>query len=137
VGLVVDTSALVDVEREEIDLDRAVTELGDPPVVMPAIVLAELLAGVRLARGRRAAAARQARVTALRGRVPVVEFGESQADRWAELIVELRGRGDLIPANDLVVAATALSLGWGVLVGRRDEAHFRRVPALDVHVLAA
>ena len=101
------------------------------------IVLAELLAGVKLARGRRAAAARQARVAALCGRVPIVEFGESQADRWAGLFVELRGRGELIPANDLVVAATAPSLGWGVLVGRRDEAHFRRVPALDVHVLAA
>jgi predicted nucleic acid-binding protein len=43
----------------------------------------------------------------------------------------------LIPANDLVVAATALELEYGVLVGPTDEAHFRRVPSLRVVVLGA
>jgi hypothetical protein len=33
------------------------------------------------------------------------------------------------------VAATARSLGHGVLVGPQDEAHFRAVPGLEVSVL--
>jgi len=44
--------------------------------------------------------------------------------------------GQLIPANDLVVAATAQFLEFGVLVGPRDEAHFRAVPGLRVQALA-
>lgn len=35
----------------------------------------------------------------------------------------------------IAVAATARRLGFGVLVGSRDEAHFRRVSGLIVRVL--
>jgi predicted nucleic acid-binding protein len=41
----------------------------------------------------------------------------------------------MIPSNDLAVAATALELGYGVLVGPRDEGHFRQVPGLRIVVL--
>ena len=60
----------------------------------------------------------------------------SDAERWAELFATLSRRGRLIPANDLAVAATALHLGFGVLVGPQDEAHFRSVPGLRVERLA-
>lgn len=42
----------------------------------------------------------------------------------------------MIPANDRVVAATALDLDFGVLVGPDDERHFGRVPSLRCEVLA-
>jgi predicted nucleic acid-binding protein len=42
----------------------------------------------------------------------------------------LRANGLLIGANDLWIAATALANGMPVVT--RDEAHFRRVPGLDV-----
>jgi hypothetical protein len=38
----------------------------------------------------------------------------------------------MIPANDLAVAATAVHLEFGVLVGPKDEEHYRRIPALAV-----
>jgi predicted nucleic acid-binding protein len=65
----------------------------------------------------------------------VVDFGLPVAERWAELFATLHRQGQLIPANDLAVASTALYLGFGVLVGPRDEAHFRSVPGLRVEVL--
>lgn len=65
----------------------------------------------------------------------MVDFGLSIAERWAQLFATLTRRGRVIPANDLAVAATAMQLGLGVLVGPRDEAHFRSVPALRVEVL--
>lgn len=134
-GVVIDTSALVDLERAETryDLLDGLTE----SMVMPAIVLAELLVGVRLATSRRRAATRQAQIDALRSRIPVIEFGAAVAERWATLVAALRGSGAVVPANDLCVAATALDLGWDVLVGRRDEAHFRRVPGLGVQLLVS
>jgi tRNA(fMet)-specific endonuclease VapC len=136
VGLVIDTSALVALERggEAVELDRF--ELADEPVVLPAIVYAELLSGVRLADTPGRAAARQARVGALLARVPVVPFGPGAAERWAEVFVALRRAGTPIPSNDLMVASTALDLGFGVLVGPEDDAHFRSVAGLRVERLA-
>jgi len=53
----------------------------------------------------------------------------------------MRYRGDSFvssaTANDVPVAATALRLGFAVLVGGRDEQHFRRVPNLTVRTVPA
>ena len=109
----------------------------DEAVVVPAIVYAELLVGAELALSAGRGRIRRAKVAALVGRVPLVEFGREIAERWAELFAQLSRSGQLIPANDLAVASTALHLGFGVLVGGRDEQHFRRVPKLRVQTLDA
>jgi predicted nucleic acid-binding protein len=135
VGLVIDTSALVTAERSGRGLDEALSELGEETVALPTIVYAELLAGVQLAdpptRGR----------TAREDRRP----GEAGANgpRSAPLPRSAGRRSSRrcsVPARRcppmtwwyLVVASTALELGFGVLVGARDEAHFRRVVGLRV-----
>lgn len=135
-GLVIDTSALAFRERAGSDWEVLIGEL-DESVAVPAVVYTELLVGAELAPSASRGKIRRAKVTALIGRVPLVEFGREVADRWAELFAQLSRRGELIPANDLAVAATALHLGFGVLVGDRDEAHFRRVPRLRVQALSA
>ena len=134
-GLVADTSALVAIERGG-DLEGALADLGDEPPVLPVIVYAELLAGVALTRDPVRAAERRAKVATIAASVPVVEFGRAFAERWAEIVTSLRASGESIPSNDAQVAATALGLGFGVLVGPADEAHFRRVPGLEVRALS-
>ncbi len=129
-GLVIDTSALVAIERAGHDWQVALGPLGEQEVVVPAIVCAELLVGVRLADSRARVSARQAKMDALLARLPIVDFTRETADRWADLFAALSRAGTMIPANDLAVAATAVQLGFGVLVGPRDERHFRRVPGL-------
>ena len=136
-GLVIDTSALVSVEREGSGWEQLLADVAEDPVVLPAIVYGELLVGVRLASSVARGASRRAKIAALVDRVPLVEFGREIAELWAELFAELSGRGRLIPANDLAVAATARHLGFGVLVGGRDEEHFRRVPNLRVRPLVS
>lgn len=113
----------------------AAVSLGEEVVVLPAIVYGELLAGALLADSALRAAHRNAKIAALAARVPLIEFGREVAERWADLFADLSRRGQLIPANDLAVAATAIHLGFRVLVGHRDEAHFRRVPGLEVEPL--
>ena len=66
---------------------------------------------------------------------PLVSFGREIAERWVELFAELSRGGGLIPANDLAVAATALHLGFGVLVGDRHEEHVRRIGGLRVELV--
>lgn len=133
-GLVIDTSALIEFERaladgRELHFDR------DETAVIPAIVWAEGLVGVQLARGRREAKARLERLEALGARASVVPFTADTARHYAEIFASLSARGRLIPVNDMSVSATALELGFGVLVGPEDEVHFRQVEGLKVSVL--
>jgi len=95
-------------------------------------VLAELLAGAYAVRDPLLGHRKRAALEHLLARVPLVDFGREMAERWAELVTELRGRGELIPANDVQVAATALHLGFGVLVGERGEAHLSRIEGLRI-----
>ena len=129
-GVVIDTSALVAIERAAEDWEAALGTLGSEPAVIPAVVYAELLVGVRLADHPDRAANRQARVETLVARFPVVDFTRETAARWADLFATLSRAGTMIPSNDLAVAATALQLGFTVLVGPKDERHYRRVPGL-------
>lgn len=134
-GLVVDTSALVVVERSAAGWEGMVSAIADETAVLPAIVYAELLVGVHLAESPPVAARRRSKIDALVARVPIVEFDPEIARHWADLFAILHRKGRLIPANDLAVAATALHLNFGVLVGPRDEVHFRAVPGLRVELL--
>jgi tRNA(fMet)-specific endonuclease VapC len=104
-------------------------------VAVPAIVVAELLAGVRLARDARRAAQRRAKSDAVLALAPVIDFSAEIAETWADLFAELDRQGRRIPANDLAVAATAAFLGFTVLVGPQDEEHFRRIDKISVETL--
>jgi predicted nucleic acid-binding protein len=142
VGLVVDTSALVDVERrlapasQEGEWHQRLDAIAGEAVVLPVIVLAEMWAGVALADTPKRAAARRARIEAIAAHVPLAEFDAATAETWGRLFGDLSRLGTLIPANELTVAAIAKRLEYGVLVGAADERHFRKVPGLRVEVLA-
>jgi predicted nucleic acid-binding protein len=133
-GLILDTSALVAWDRAQEEGLEVLLD-GRETLVMPAVVWAEALAGVRLADSARRAARRLARLEALRRLMGVEPFTAEMAEHHADIFAELTHIGTMIPQNDIMVAATARHLGCGVLVGPKDEAHFRRVGGLTVIVL--
>ena len=135
-GLVIDTSALAALERAAGSWGEALASFGNEPAALPAIVYAELLVGVHLAQGPGRAEGRRVKIRSLLSALPIVDFTAEVAEHWAALFRTLSRRGQLIPANDLAVAATAKHLGFGVVVGPRDERHFRAVPGLRVEVLS-
>ena len=102
---------------------------------MSAVVWAEALAGVRLADTAARATRRLARLEALRRVMGVEPFTAETAEHHADIFAELTHAAAMIPQNDIAVAATARCLGCGVLVGPRDEEHFRRIAGLEVKVL--
>lgn len=141
-GVVVDTSALIALERRgrshppsEDEWRDLLAEDAAEAVVFPAIVIAEALVGVHLADTVARATTRRARITNLATRFPVVPFDGPIAEVWSQLFATLAKAGQTIPANDLAVAATAVYLRFAVLAGPDDEKHFRRVAGLDVKVL--
>ena len=133
-GLIIDTSALVALERARA-VDRPLELDPGEIYTIPAIVWAEALVGVRLAANVDQAVRRMARLEAIRGVTGVQDFNPLVAVHYADIFSELSKNGGLIPQNDIAVAATARYLEFGVLVGPSDEAHFRRVPGLNVQVL--
>ena len=133
-GLILDTSAIVAWERAQ-DGDQVISMDGNEELVMPAVVWAEALAGVRLADSAARAVRRMARLEDLRRLMGVEPFTAETAEHHADIFAELTQSGMMIPQNDIAVAATARCLGFGVLVGPKDEAHFRRIEGLEVRVL--
>ncbi len=133
-GLVIDTSALVQLDRSSVvgkDL-----EFANEPVVLPTIVWAEALIGVRLATSANRAANRRGLLERTRLVSTLESFSPEAAEIYADLYSELRSRGQHLPQNDLQIAAIALSLGYGVLVGQQDEKHFRTIEGLRVETLS-
>jgi predicted nucleic acid-binding protein len=132
-GLILDTSALVEMERAAGRLDPTLGE-GEQ-VFLPSIVWAEALVGVRLADSAPRAARRLARLEAIRRLTGIFSFDANVAEHYADIFSELHRAGELIPQNDIAVAATGRYLNADVLVGPGDEKHFRRVADLRVRVI--
>jgi tRNA(fMet)-specific endonuclease VapC len=133
VGLVIDSSALVTLDRRPEDAWRKIRR--DEEMTIPAIVWAELRVGVHLADTRARAVARSAKFELAKVEFGISPFSEEAAEHYAEIYAALSNAGRKIPSNDIAVAATARALGFGVLVGPRDESHFRAIPGLRVITL--
>jgi predicted nucleic acid-binding protein len=133
-GLVLDTSALVCLERS-LGTPNPLALPENEIIALPAIVWAEALIGVRLAADARRAARRLARLESIRRLTGIEEFTAVVAEHYADIFSELAQQGRTIPQNDVAVAATARACDFGVLVGPDDEKHFRRVNGLRTQVL--
>jgi predicted nucleic acid-binding protein len=95
VTLLADTSIVISPPGEE----------NDEPIVISAITVGELHAGVELARDDATRSARLQRLTALVASVPVLPIDGAVAARYGEL----RRASRRAPSNDLWIAATALA----------------------------
>ena len=127
-GTLVDSSVLIAGERGKLDLERALAEHGDEQVAIAAITASELLHGVHRAAQPGQRARREAFVEHLLRRLPVVAFDEVAARVHAVTWAELAAKGVNVGAHDLMIAATALAIGWGVAT--HDARGFPKIPGL-------
>jgi tRNA(fMet)-specific endonuclease VapC len=133
VGLLVDTSLLVDLERgvRVAEIDAA---LGDEDRAISVITVSELLHGVLRAEGT-TQVRRRAFVEHLLAGIEAIPIAEAVARMHAQIWADLAARGSLIGAHDMWIAATALAHGLGVAT--RNAAHFERVTGLRIVTPAA
>lgn len=96
-------------------------------VCMSIISKAELLYGVEVSPRRSQDAAALA---ALLPYVEALEFADDAALHYAEIRADLRKRGALIGANDLLIAAHARALGFVLVTNNTSE--FERVKGLTL-----
>ena len=129
-GTLIDSSVLIAAGRGELDLDAHAAQTGDDDVAVAAITASELLHGVhRLKPGVKRARV-QTLVEDLLDRVPVIPFDLDTARVHAMIAADLRARGTAVGAHDLLIAATAVQVGY--TVATRDRRSFPKIRDLDV-----
>jgi tRNA(fMet)-specific endonuclease VapC len=99
--------------------------VGD--VCISVITKAELLFGVEVSPRRRQD---EAAVSAFLSYIEVLDFPDQAALHYAKIRAELKTRGAMIGANNLLIAAHARSLGLTLVTNNTRE--FRRVRSLSL-----
>lgn len=102
--LILDTGVLVDAVR------RRVTVPDDADVAIPAVVIAEYLAGVRRDPDAGRRAAQTALLDAILAVLPVCDYTRAVAEHHADLLAHTASEGEPHGPHDLI-AATARSTG--------------------------
>lgn len=138
-GTLIDTTVFIDLERaftrsrssswDEIE-DLLAAQIGlDEDVAMSAISASELLHGVRRA-GPEHRPRREAFVEMVMAAFPPLPFDLLAARVHSGIWSELRSKGQDICPHDVLVAATAVSIGWRVATA--NVRHFERIPGLEI-----
>ena len=96
-------------------------------LTMSVVTLAELLYGVQVSSMKKA---NRVAVDALTRHMIVLDWTIAAAEHYAEIRADLKKRGQLIGANDLLIAAHARSLDFTVVTNNVKE--FKRVRGLSV-----
>lgn len=130
-GFLIDSAVLIALERERLSLDKIVADLSDHLLAISIITASELLHGVHRAHDPQIRQKRSKFVEHLLNLFPVIAVDLGVARVHAELWATLQGRGEMIGAHDLLIAATARSLDYGIVTLNVHE--FQRVPGLTVY----
>lgn len=129
-GVLIDTSVLIEYERGRVDLEASTGARADEAFLLSVISVSELLHGVHRVDDRVRRARRSAFVEAVLDRFPILTVDLPTARAHAALWAELAEQGRLIGAHDLWLAAAALA--HGLVLATANLRELGRVPGLDV-----
>jgi tRNA(fMet)-specific endonuclease VapC len=130
VGIVIDSSVLIEHERGRLDVSRLLEGLGEGDGFLSAVTASEMLHGVHRAQNPAVQARRMASVEALLAVFPVLPTDLTVARVHANLWAHLAAAGTPIGGHDMWIAATCLAGGHVLVTANLRE--FERVPGLVV-----
>jgi predicted nucleic acid-binding protein len=129
-GVIVDTSTLIGMERRGTPPDALLDVVIDEPLAMASITLSELMVGMLRANSLARRVSRERFLDRTLTLLKVLPFDADRARIHAVVVTSLTAQGQFINTHDMLIAATALSLGYGVLT--HNVRDFGRVPGLVV-----
>jgi predicted nucleic acid-binding protein len=133
-GLILDSSVVIAAERRGDTpgklVERTMLIAGNQEAALSSIGLTELIHGIYRAQSQEARQRRQSFVDELRAGLTVFPYTEETSLLAGRIDGEQTAKGNIIPFPDLLIGATALSLGFSVLTS--NLRHFRRIPDLKV-----
>jgi predicted nucleic acid-binding protein len=134
VGLILDSSVVIAAERRGITpaqlVEQAIALAGNQEAALSSIGLTELVHGIYRATTPEMRHRRRSFVDELRIALSVYPYTEETALLAGRIDGEQAAKGTIIPFSDLLIGATALSLGYSVLTG--NARHFQLIPGLKI-----
>lgn len=133
-GLILDSSVLIAAERKGRNARQAQAEIAvraaGEDVALSVVTVLEPAHGAARANTPERRAVRQQFIHELIAAVPVHPVSASIALRAGQIDGESTARGVTLPLSDLLIAVTALELGYRVATG--NARHFQAVPGVSV-----
>lgn len=129
-GVLIDTSLLIEHERGRLDLGGRLRGRGDERLYLSVITASELLHGVHRAATAAQRSRRSSWVESILESFPLLPIDLATARAHAHLGAELAAEGRRIGPNDLWLAASCLVHGHSLATANRRE--FERVEGLEV-----
>ena len=127
-GVIFDTSVLVSVERGSLALEKLVMGRENELFGLSVVTVSELLHGVHQADSEKRRLVRSAFVEKIIQTFPLHPFDLSAARMYAKIWANLARKGIAIGAHDLMIASTALALGFSVVTAdMRDYGKIKEV----------
>jgi tRNA(fMet)-specific endonuclease VapC len=134
VGLVLDSGALIDAEREARPVSGLLAVLerdhGETEIVLSAITVIELEHGLYRAQTAEQAQTRRDYLDTVFAAIPVEPFSREMARIAAKIDAEARQSRRIIPFADLLIGATAIQFGYSI--GTRNLRQFQMIPNLTI-----
>jgi tRNA(fMet)-specific endonuclease VapC len=130
VGILIDTSVLIDAERGRIDLTPHLAARAGQQVFLSVITVSEFLYGAHRTQDPAQRNRRLAIAESVLTQFKVLQVDVAAARLHAQLKADLAARGTPIGPHDLWLAATCLAHGLTMVTGNLRE--FRRVHGLSV-----
>ena len=133
-GLILDSSVIIAAERKRQTVEQLLTSIrqtfGEIEIAISAVTLAELVHGVVRANTPEIRRNRRAFIDELKKHVPVHPVTESTAEIAGQISGEQAAKGITLPADDLLIGASAIEQGYAVAT--LNARHFQKIPVLRV-----
>jgi tRNA(fMet)-specific endonuclease VapC len=130
--LILDTGVLVAAARGLLNESELA---DDDDIALPAVAVAEYLAGVLLDADPARQAAQRAFLTDVLAVTPVCDYDRTVAEHHAALLAYVQQSGEPRSAHDLLIAATARATGRTVL-STDSRARFSKLPDVAARLIA-
>ncbi len=133
-GLILDSSIVIAAERRGDTPDQLVQQIigvaGNQEAALSSVGLTELVHGIYRASSAQIQLRRKSFVEELRIGLTVYPYTAETAMLAGQIDGEQTAAGVIVPFVDLLIGATALSLGFSVLTA--NMRHFKQIPGLNV-----
>ncbi len=133
-GIVLDSSILIAAERRKLRPDQVIEivqkEIGEVPIVLCSLTVAEIGHGIYRANTPEARNQRRTFLDELKATVPIHPVTEATAEIVARIGGQQAVKGINLPLADLLIGACALELGYAI--GTSNKRDFKRIPGLDI-----
>ncbi len=133
-GLILDSSVVIAAERRgdtpEQLVQQVISVAGNQEAALSSVGLTELVHGIYRANSAQVQSRRRSFVDELRIGLTVYPYTAETAMLAGRIDGEQTAKGVIVPYADLLIGATALSLGFSVLTS--NMRHFALIPGLRV-----